>query len=61
MPAGDDLLRRAAEANAASFATIAAASADGRSLTEPGGAPVYARLGYRDLHWVQMWRRPADG
>jgi GNAT superfamily N-acetyltransferase len=36
MPAPDDLLRRAAEANAASFAVIAAAAADGRSLTEPG-------------------------
>jgi ribosomal protein S18 acetylase RimI-like enzyme len=36
MPAVDDLLRRAAEANAASFAAIAAASAGGRSLTEPG-------------------------
>ena len=36
MPALHDLLRRAAEANAASFAAIAAASAGGRSLTEPG-------------------------
>jgi GNAT superfamily N-acetyltransferase len=36
MPAGDDLLRRAAEANAASFAAIAAASAGGRNLSEPG-------------------------
>jgi ribosomal protein S18 acetylase RimI-like enzyme len=36
MPAVDDLLRRAAEANAASFAAIAAASADGRALTGPG-------------------------
>lgn len=36
MPAGDDLLRRAAEANAASFAAIAAASAGGRRLVEPG-------------------------
>ena len=36
MPAVDDLLRRAAEANAASFAAIAAASAGGRTLTEPG-------------------------
>jgi predicted GNAT family acetyltransferase len=24
------------------------------------GAPVYARLGYRDLGPVQMWERPAD-
>lgn len=36
MPAVDDLLRRAAEANAASFAAIAAASAGGRRLHEPG-------------------------
>ena len=25
------------------------------------GAPVYARLGYRDLGAVQMWERPAEG
>ena len=36
MPAGDDLLRRAAEANTASFAAIAVASAGARSLAEPG-------------------------
>jgi ribosomal protein S18 acetylase RimI-like enzyme len=36
MPAMDDLLGRAAEANAASFAAISAASAGARSLTEPG-------------------------
>ncbi len=36
MPAVDDLLRRAAEANAASFAAITAASAGGRRLRAPG-------------------------
>jgi GNAT superfamily N-acetyltransferase len=36
MPAVDDLLRRAAGANAASFAAIAAASAGGRRLHAPG-------------------------
>jgi GNAT superfamily N-acetyltransferase len=36
MPAVDDLLRRAAEANAASFAAISAASPGGRRLTQPG-------------------------
>jgi GNAT superfamily N-acetyltransferase len=36
MPAVDDLLRRAAEANAASFAAVAAASPGGRRLADPG-------------------------
>jgi ribosomal protein S18 acetylase RimI-like enzyme len=36
MPAVDDLLRRAAEANAASFAAIVAASPGARRLTQPG-------------------------
>jgi ribosomal protein S18 acetylase RimI-like enzyme len=36
MPAVDDLLRRAADANAASFAAVAAASPGGRRLTAPG-------------------------
>jgi GNAT superfamily N-acetyltransferase len=36
MPAADDLLLRAAEANAASFAAIASASAGGCRLSEPG-------------------------
>jgi ribosomal protein S18 acetylase RimI-like enzyme len=36
MPAVDDLLRRAAEANAASFAAIAAASPGGRRLAQAG-------------------------
>jgi ribosomal protein S18 acetylase RimI-like enzyme len=36
MPAEDDLLRRAAEANAASFAAITAASPGGLRLSEPG-------------------------